>query len=166
MGTPSSPLRNKSGSYQTGLIVVDLQRAFNPSPQLVSGIQDILSKYDIIVATQFLNKKWSLFETELNYKECQFGSTESEIVVPLRPKNVFDRYSYGLQPAHIERLREYPVQRWDICGCDTEACVLATCYNLWDNGIKFRVLKELCASSGGEQTHQAALTIMKRSFGQ
>jgi len=162
----SATLENKSGGYKTGLIVVNLQHARKPPPCLVESIQKISQEYDIVVATQFLNKKLSLFETELGYKESRFGSVESEIILPLRPKNVFDRYSYGLQSTHIERLREYPVQRWDIVGCDTDAGVLATCYNLWDNGIKFRVMKELCHSSGGPEVHNAALTIMKRSFGQ
>lgn len=151
---------------KTGLIVVDLQRAFNPPPELVKGIQDILGNYDIIVATQFINRPHSLFETELKYTRCQVGSPESEIVIPLKPKSVFDRYSYGLQAPHIERLKEYNVPCWDIVGCDTEACVLATCYNLWDNQMKFRILKEHCHSSGGKEAHEAGLKSMRRSFGQ
>lgn len=152
--------------FKTGLIVVDLQHAFNPPPHLVEGIRTILPEYGIVVATQFLNKAKSLYETQLNYTSCQIGSRESEIVIPLKPKFVFDRFSYGLQPVHIEQLKSCPVASWDIVGCDTEACVLATCYNLWDNGIRFRVRKELCHSSGGIEQHEAALKIMKRSFGQ
>lgn len=155
-----------AAAYKTGLIVVDLQRAFKPPSHIVDGIQAILPNYDLIIATQFLNRKLSLYETELGYTECQLGSSGAEIVIPLKPNNVFDRFSYGLKPAHIERLKEYPVLRWDICGCDTEACVLATCYDLWDNGIRFQVLKDLCASSGGEAVHEAAMTIFRRSFGQ
>lgn len=150
----------------TGLIVVDLQHAFNPPAHIVEGIAEILPNYDIVIATQYLNRKWSIFETELGYTKCQIGSPESEIVIPLRPRAVFDRFTYGLQQVHIDRLKEFSVPRWDIAGCDTDACILGTCYNLWDNGIRFRVLKHLCASSGGEECHQAGLRIMKRSFGQ
>lgn len=151
---------------RTGLIVVDLQKAFRPSPDIVQGIAAILDQYDVVVATKFLNRQWSLYETELGYTQCQIGSPESEIVIPLRPKHVFDRFSYGVQAVHIETLKAYPVMCWDIVGCDTEACVLATCYNLWDNNIKFRVLKNLCHSSGGRDYHDAALKVMERSFGQ
>jgi len=152
--------------YKTGLIVVDLQRAFGPPPELVENIRQILPEYGIVVATQFLNRPKSLYETQLNYTRCQIGSPESEIVIPLKPAAVFDRFSYGLQPVHIERLKQYPVASWDIVGCDTEACVLATCYNLWDYGIPFKVLKHLCYSSGGEEQQQAAFKVMERSFGQ
>lgn len=151
---------------QTGLIVVDLQHAFSPPDDVVQGIAEILPQYDVVIATQYLNKKWSMFETELGYTKCQIGSRDAEIVIPLRPRAVFDRFSYGLQQDHIDRLKEFPVLRWDIVGCDTEACVLATCYNLWDNEIKFRVLKHLCHSSGGQECHEAGLTIMRRSLGQ
>lgn len=150
---------------QTGLIVVDLQHAFSPPAEIVQGIAEILPKYDIVIATQYLNKKWSLFETKLGYTDCQIGSRASEIVIPLRPRAVFDRFSYGLRQEHIAQLKKYPVLSWDIVGCDTEACVLSTCYNLWDNEIQFRVLMDLCHSSGGKKYHEAALTIMGRSFG-
>lgn len=150
---------------KTGLIVVDLQKAFRPPEHLVEGIRSILGDYDIVVATQFLNKVWSLYETELGYTHCQVGSPEAEIVIPLRPKLVFDRFVYGLQAPHIEKLKQLPVMRWDIVGCDTEACVLSTCYDLWNNNIKFRVLKDLCHSSGGTDFHEAALKVMQRSFG-
>lgn len=154
------------GNHKTGLIVVDLQRAFHPPAELVENIRQILPEYGIVIATQFLNRPKSSYETQLGYTRCQIGSPESEIVIPLKPAAVFDRFSYGLQPLHIERLKQYPVAKWDIVGCDTEACVLATCYNLWDNHIPFRVLKDLCYSSGGEEQQAAAFKIMGRSFGQ
>lgn len=149
----------------TGLIVVDLQKGFNPPAEQFEGIRAILGEYDVIIATQFFNKVWSLFETELNYTLCQRGSPESEIVIPLNPNLVFDRFGYGLNMHHIEKLKALPVMRWDVVGCDTEACVLSTCYDMWNYGIKFRVLKDLCTSSGGQECHDAAITIMKRSFG-
>lgn len=150
---------------QTGLIVVDLQHAFFPPPHIVEGIAAILPRYDIVIATQYLNKKWSLFETKLGYTDCQIGSHESQIVIPLRPRAIFDRFSYGLRPEHIAQLKRYPVLSWDVVGCDTEACVLSTCYNLWDSEIQFNVLKDLCHSSGGQEYHDAAMLIMGRSFG-
>lgn len=133
---------------------------------MVEKIKNIRDGYDVVIATQFINPLWGRFEKILGYKECRLGSPESDIVIPLSPQKVFDRFSYGLQRPHVEALKEYPVRSWDIVGCDTEACVLATCYALWDANIDFRVLKELCYSSGGEALHRAALDIMKRSFGQ
>jgi len=151
---------------QKGLIVVDLQRAFLPPPAMVEKIRALLPEYTIVVATQFLNRPGSLYETRLNYARCQIGSEESEIVIPLRPQAVFDRYCYGLQAPHIAWLKKQDVAQWDIVGCDTEACVLATCYALWNNAIPFRVLAHLCHSSGGADLHDAALRVMERSFGQ
>ena len=147
-----------------GLIVVDLQRAFSPPPALIEGIKKIREGYDCVVTTQFLNHPGSLFETELKYMACQLGSKESEIIIPLSPIAVFDRYSYGLQRPHIEMLKKQVVERLDIVGCDTDACVLATCFALWDNGVRFRVIEELCNSSRGQALHDAAIMIIKRSF--
>lgn len=156
---------SEQNNLQRGLIVVDLQAAFRPPAWQIAKIENILGNYEIVIATQFLNKVWSLYETELGYTRCQMGAPDSEIVIPLRPKLVFDRFSYGVQSSHIEKLKQFPVKRWDIVGCDTDACVLATCYNMWDNGIRFRVLADYCNSSGGKDVHEAALKIMARNFG-
>lgn len=151
---------------QTGLIVVDLQKAFSPPQDMVDKITALRGAYDIVIATQFINPPSGRFETILNYTRCRLGTPDTDIVIPLSPQHIFDRFSYGLQPQHVEVLKQYPVKSWDIVGCDTDACVLATCYALWDNNIDFRVLKELCYSSGGAALHRAALAIIERSFGQ
>src|SRR5690606_19630172 len=129
---------------QKGLIVVDLQRAFSPPAEMVEKIRARLPQYDLVVATQFLNRPGSIYETELNYTRCQIGSVESEIVIPLHPQAVFDRFTYGLQAPHIGWLKKQSVARWDVVGCDTEACVMATCCALWDNQIRVSLIEALC----------------------
>ena len=53
----------------------------------------------------------------------------------------------------------------DIIGFDTDACVLSTCFDLFNHNVNFRILSEYCYSSGGKNAHRAGLAIMKRQFG-
>ena len=75
---------------------------------------------------------------------------------------------HGLAPDPEElvpALRDRDVQAADLCGFDTDQCVLATALLLWDAAIAPRVLAELCSSSGGPDMHEAGLAIARRAIG-
>lgn len=151
---------------KTGLIVIDLQHAFNPCETVVRHIADALPDYDYLVALRHINTPGSLFESELDFTRCYEGAADAELVIPLPGAVIFDHNSYGILPGQIETLRQFDVKRWDIGGVDTHGCVLATCFNLFDHHIRFRVLKSLCHSSKGENIQQASFDIMALCFGQ
>lgn len=52
----------------------------------------------------------------------------------------------------------------DVIGFDTDACVLSTCFDLFNKDIPFRIIADGCYSSGGNSFHKAGLEIMKRQF--
>lgn len=54
---------------------------------------------------------------------------------------------------------------YDIIGHDTDACVMAVAFQLFDKGYDFRVLTKWCYSSGGIEMHRMAVELMKRNFG-
>ena len=66
-------------------------------------------------------------------------------------------------------IREYPKFRPNdkvvIVGFDTDACVLATCFDLFDLGVNFQILADGCWSSGGRSMHKYGLAVMRRQFG-
>lgn len=51
-----------------------------------------------------------------------------------------------------------------IAGWETDACVLGTCFELFDKGVPFRVVTD-CVASERQPAHDAALVIMNRNFG-
>lgn len=53
----------------------------------------------------------------------------------------------------------------DVLGFDTDACVLAACFELFDLKCNFRILSDLRWSSGGEAMHTCGLSVMSRQFG-
>lgn len=46
-----------------------------------------------------------------------------------------------------------------IAGWESDACVLGTCFDLFDKGVPFRIVTER------QNAHEAALVIMNRNFG-
>ena len=51
-----------------------------------------------------------------------------------------------------------------LAGWESDACVLGTCFDLFDKGVPFRIVTD-CIASERQNAHEAALVIMNRNFG-
>ena len=65
---------------------------------------------------------------------------------------IFDHYSYIPSVDALNALKQF--QKVAICGVDTDACVMAAFFALWDAEIPSVILANYCASSGGESFHK------------
>jgi nicotinamidase-related amidase len=155
------------------LVVVDVQRGFvtpetEPTVTRLSAfLRSERSRYAVVIATRFANRPGSLYESERDWSGMMSGA-EIELVPGLAEIADVVLIKHGLAPAREDLtflLGAHGVQRADLCGFDTDQCVLATALLLWDAGIAPRVLAELCASSGGSDMHRAGLAITRRAIG-
>lgn len=150
------------------LLIVDLQHEFVPleKASFSKKIFDLIKTWpeQDVFWMRYVNHPDSLFSSELDWFEC-IESPEAGLITgdKVKPLNVIDHYGYGLPPQQVERLKHYHTVY--VCGADTDACVLAACFNLWDAGIRPFVLADYCLSSGEEDFHNMALKIMERQFG-
>ena len=116
------------------LLVIDLQKEFENQiyDKCIEYINN--SKYDLVVGTYFKNMEDSNFCRVLGWKECLDSSKDS---LEYAPDQAHCKSAYAF---HLDdRYKEYEVH---VMGQDTDACVLATCFDLWDRGFTFKVLKE------------------------
>ena len=147
------------------LLVVDLQKEFVKDrkgkaiyDKCLKFISNRRNEYDIVIAAVYRNDSDvnSNMGRLLNWTECKD-------VVPLEfiPDSSYIHTGYAI--------KEYPYVTSndiiDIIGFDTDACVLAAAFDVFDLGCNMRVLTELCWSSGGRRMHDAGIAIMKRQFG-
>ena len=63
-----------------------------------------------------------------------------------------DQVAVGIETVHL-------------CGFDTDCCILATTYDLFDQNIKPVILENLTWSTSKEKLHGAAIKIIKRNIG-
>jgi nicotinamidase-related amidase len=155
------------------LIVVDVQRGFLGSvgdglPGRIAGYaRRHRGRYALVVATRFVNHAGSRYVIErdwsamIDQRETALAPEIAAVADVILPK-------HGLAPDGHQlatMLRAARIGRADLCGLDTDQCVLATALQLWDAGIVPRVLSDLCTSSGGEELHDAARALLRRSIG-
>ena len=68
----------------------------------------------------------------------------------------------------IHILQQHSIQRVDICGISTEACVMATAFGLHDLGFDVEVLGNYCASNdanreNANRAHNKAIYLLHRN---
>ena len=141
---------------RTGLLIVDLQDGFGPSPNLVSEICVETKKHAAVAMTRFTNLPESLYRTALGW--CGDGGALS---VQVDGAVILEKTGYGLTSEHIDALRSAGCDEWHVCGLETDACVLACAFSLWDAGIRPRVIPELCESP----LHREGVAVALRQFG-
>lgn len=149
------------------LLVIDMQKAFiNKNTEfLIEKINALIEskKYDDIIFTRFINTKESPFAKKLNYYGCI--KEDRKIVVKIKNK-VFDKKTYtALNNEVKDYIDKNKIDKIYLCGIDTEACVLKTALDLFENGYDVFVLKEYCASTHGYERNKNALEILKRNIG-
>lgn len=145
-------------------MIVDVQQAFQPPPAFLKKLERYSRRFTCCVYTRYLNPAGSLFRKVLRQKCCAPGSADVELLLTLRPTDiVMDKVArYGLTPAQIRTLKRRKIRSLTVCGMDTDACVLAVMFSLFDGGIECHLKEEMCWSSSG--LHKPAVAIAREQF--
>jgi nicotinamidase-related amidase len=146
------------------LIVVDVQAEFNVPQDVIAKIRARADDFPVRVFTKFTNPPGSLFRKKLGSRMCSPGNPAAQLVFEPKANDlVLEKTTYGLMPQHIETVRTKGIKEFTVAGVDTDACVLAVMFSLWDNGFDCHIEPDLCWSSSG--LHDPAIKIAHQQFG-
>ena len=145
-------------------MVVDVQRAFNPPRAFLTRLERYARRFPCCIFTRYVNPPRSVFRRLLKQKCCAPGSEDVELWIKPRPGDlVLNKVAkYGLTRSQIRTLKRRKVSCVTVCGLDTDACVLAVMFSLFDGGIECHLKEEMCWSSSG--LHRPALAIIREQF--
>lgn len=151
------------------LLVIDLQNDFisDSNRFIINKIDNLINSdlYDKIVFTKFINSSNNFTYKKLNYTSCL---TKKGQDIPIDTKNHFiiekSKYS-ALNNDLIEYIQKHNILEIDICGIDTECCVLKTAFDLFENNYNVKVLRNYCASFISKDRHDNAISILERNIG-
>ena len=159
------------------LLVIDCQKGFINSNTKITAekISDLIysKSFDYVIATKFVNYYNSPFVNILNYGKMRKDEEETELALPessieridcILEKDKYSCLNKELLSKLYEVNGEIPSKIW-LCGFDTDACVLKTAFDLFEEGIQPVVLKGYCNSSGGKVVHKNAISLIKRNLG-
>lgn len=145
------------------LLIVDLQKQFRSYKydNIVSKIKSLSEQYDKVYATVFSQGENDNYRQKLNWCGCQ-DCSEEDLEFDTSSMEVIKKDGYGITNISSYFSEEDEV---DIIGCDSDACIMAICFQLWDLGIDFKVLTGYIYTSAREISDDDVIKIMKRNFG-
>ena len=156
--------------FMKKLLVVDLQWQFQDEGAVkynkcLNFVKENMSKFDHTVATLFKQSKDNMnYVRHLQYSDCM-DTTVEDLAYYSEPfkGTVLVKHGYG-----TPELSQY-ISKDDevtVVGCDTDASVLAFCFQLWDMGVNFEVLTDyVYTTSTNKAVIDGSIEIMKRNFG-
>lgn len=155
---------------QDVLIVIDYQKAFKNenSKKTITYINKLARDYcwDKIIQTMWFNSGDvnNLYIQNLNYEECQLSGKDCGLVKMFPGATVLPRINmYSCATEEFLSIMKYNMNVY-IAGWETDACVLATLFSLFDKGLNFKVVSE-CVTSKTIEIDDAARKIIRRQFG-
>lgn len=146
------------------LLIVDVQKCFtkNAPDAFIKRIESIQDKYSSVFISRYYNHDDSPFIKHLNWQVCMKDSEEFQLAfTPDKEAIVFDKTTYSSLHEDMKIYDEI-----HICGLETDACILKTALDLFENNIRPVILSDLCFSNGGVSLHRMALDVLKRNIGE
>ena len=151
------------------LLIIDLQESFiNECTKLLpQKIEKLLisNKFDYIVFTKFINDDNSNFYRILNYKGCM-TEKDRNIVIDTKNYKIIEKRVYT---AYNDELKLYidsnNFETIYLCGIDTDACVLKTALDLFENNLDVKVIEDCSMSHSGIEYHNSAINMLRKLIG-
>ncbi len=152
------------------LLVIDLQKSFiNVNTSLIPlKVEGLIrnNNFDYVAFTKFVNFDTCNFNTMLNYRGCM-SEEERNIVIDTGDNKIFCKSIYSaLNDELVNYINDNNIDIIYLCGIDTDACVLKTAIDLFENNYNFRVIENCSMSHSGKEFHEFAVKMLKKLVGE
>lgn len=153
----------------TLLLIIDVQKSFinENTKNIPKKIEKLLqtNKFNHIIFTKFINEENSNFYMELNYQGCM-SEEDRKIVIDTKNNTILKKKTYTAVNSELTHyIKENNIDIIYLCGIDTDACVLKTALDLWENNYNVKVIKDCCMSHSGYEMHDSAINILNKMIG-
>ena len=151
------------------LLVIDLQSNFvnDFTKTIPNKVRMLLEskRFDNVVFTKFLNDKNSQFYNVLNYKGCIEERDRASVVdtgnARIIEKKVYTAYNDEL----VKYIKDNNINTIYLCGIDTNACVLKTALDLFENNYDVKVIEHCSMGHSGKEYHDFCIKLLEKLIG-
>lgn len=142
------------------LLIVDIQSTFSPPEWLVDRARWLSARLPAIASVELHDEQVTPFQRQLGWHPA----TEDESLVEV--DRVFVKHGYSQTAEAIEYIRQLGVERVLVCGMQTETCVLAAGFALFDAGLNPTLVTDLTVGSSLDRSGQLGIDLWKHHFRQ
>ncbi|MCW2271919.1 isochorismatase family protein [Pseudomonas sp. JUb96] len=137
------------------LLIVDVQSTFSPPEWLVDGVRALSARMPAVASVELHDEQITPFEKQLGWHPA----AEDESLV--EADQVFIKHGYGQSAEAIAYLKQLGVERVLVCGIQTETCVLAAGFALFDAGLNPTLITDLTVGSSLDRSGQMGINLWK-----
>jgi nicotinamidase-related amidase len=141
------------------LFIVDVQPTFPIPIEMLHEIKELASVLQSVATVERHDESVTPFERQLAWKPGEFDDSLVEA------DRVFVKHGYLPPPEAIDYLRGLQVERVLVCGIQTETCVLATGFALFDAGLQPTLLQWLTVGSSLDRSGELGARLWRHHFG-
>jgi len=140
------------------LLIVDVQNTFSPPDWLVAGIHRLTAHMMSVSLIELHDEARTPFERQLGWKPASVD--RSLVAADVK----FVKHGYGPTRETIDFFRLQEVQRVLVCGVQTETCVLAAGFALFDAGLYPTLITDLTVGSSLDRSGRMGISLWKHHF--
>ena len=140
------------------LLIVDVQSTFSPPEWLVDGLRRLSANIPTVASVELHDEQVTPFERQLGWHPA----AEDESLV--EADQVFVKHGYGLSAEAIEYIRQLGVERVLVCGLQTETCVLAAGFALFDAGLTPTLVTDMTVGSSLDRSAKLGIQLWQHHF--
>lgn len=140
------------------LLIIDVQPCFNPPPWLVEGISGLLGRVPSVATVERHDESRTPFARQLGWQP----PVDDQSLVAA--DKVFIKHGYGPTTELLDYLKSLSPQRVLVCGIQTDTCVLAAGFALFDAGLQPTLLTDLTVGSSLDRSGGLGIDLWRHHF--
>lgn len=140
------------------LLIVDVQRKFNPPDWLVAGLQRLTPHVLSVATVELHDEVQTPFFRQLGWKPA--AADECLVAVD----HQFVKHGYSPSTETLSFLKQRTLDRVLVAGIQTDTCCLAAGFMLFDAGLTPTLLADLTVGSSLDRSGQLGVDLWKHHF--
>jgi nicotinamidase-related amidase len=141
------------------LLIIDVQPSFLPPAWLVQKVGAWVGVLPTVATVERHDENRVPFNRQLGWTP---GSSDNSLIAADR---VFTKHGYLPSSDTVVYLKGLDVERVLVCGIQTETCVLAAGFALFDAGLLPTLVEDLTVGSSLDISGQLGITLWRHHFG-
>ncbi|MBP5099611.1 cysteine hydrolase family protein [Pseudomonas protegens] len=140
------------------LLIIDVQPCFNPPQWLVEGIDGLLGRMPSVATVERHDESRTPFARQLGW---QPAADDQSLVAA---DKIFIKHGYGPTPELLDYLKSLQPERVLVCGIQTDTCVLAAGFALFDAGLQPTLITDLTLGSSLDRSGGLGIDLWRHHF--
>jgi len=140
------------------LLIIDIQPSFDPPEWLVEGISKLVGTMPSVATVERHMETVTPFQRQLGWNPAL---NDDSLVAA---DHIHIKYGYAPAPETIAHLKSLNPDRVLVCGIQTDTCVLAAGFALFDAGLTPTLITDLTVGSSLDRTGELGMRLWRHHF--